>query len=174
MKWQGTCYRAHDPKWAWAPLSGAGAAAKGGRFNPIGTPALYLALTIEGMLMEIGHGFAHRFVPLTICTYNVEVDDIIDLSTDSGRAAERIDLASMACPWANDLATGKIPASWGIVKLLIAKGAAGILTPSFATDARPDMVNLVLWRWGSAPPHKVEIHDPDGRLPKDQSSWLTA
>jgi RES domain-containing protein len=126
------------------------------------------------MLVEMGHGFGHRFDPLTICTYNVDVDDIVDLRTESGRAAEGIDLASMACPWAYDLATGKLPASWDIVKLLIAKGAAGILTPSFATGARPEMANLVLWRWGSALPHKVEAHDPNGRLPKDQSSWPVA
>jgi RES domain-containing protein len=108
--------------WAWAPTSGEGAAAKGGRFNPVGTPALYLALTVEGMLAEMGHGFGHRFDPLTICTYNVDVDDIVDLRTESGRAAEAIDLASMACPWAYDLATGHVPASWEIAKSLIAKG----------------------------------------------------
>jgi RES domain-containing protein len=123
------------------------------------------------MLAEMGHGFGHRFDPLTICSYNVDVDDIVDLRTDSGRAAEAIDLASMACPWALDLATGKIPASWEIAKSLIAKGAAGILTPSFATGARPDMANLILWRWGPDLPHKVEVHDPSGRLPKDQLSW---
>jgi RES domain-containing protein len=128
-------------------------------------------LTVEGMLVEMGHGFGHRFDPLTICTYNVDVDDIVDLRTDCGRAAEAIDLASMACPWAYDLATGQPPASWEIAKSLIAKGAAGILSPSFATGARPDMANLILWRWGFELPHKVEVHDPSGRLPKDQSSW---
>ena len=171
MRWQGTCCRAHDPRWAWTPISGDGAAAKGGRFNPVGTPALYLALAVEGMLVEMGHGFAHRFDPLTICTYNVDVDDIVDLRTESGRAAEMIDLAAMACPWAHDLANGRSPASREIAKMLIARGAAGILAPSFATGARPDMANLVLWRWGSELPHKVEVHDPAGRLPKDQSSW---
>jgi len=128
-------------------------------------------LTVEGMLVEMGHGFAHRFDPLTICSYNVDVDDIAELRTDLGRAAEAIDLASMSCPWAYDLANGKIPASWQIAKSLIAKGRAGILTPSFAAGARPDMANLVLWRWGPDLPHKVEVHDPSGRLPKDQLSW---
>jgi RES domain-containing protein len=171
LRWRGTCYRAHDPKWAWTPLSGDGAAAKGGRFNAVNTPALYLALTVEGMLVEMGHGFAHRFDPLTICAYNVDVDDIVDLRTESGRAAERIDLAAMGCPWAYDLASGRRPVSWEIAETLIEKGAAGILTPSFATGARPDMANLVLWRWGPELPHKVEVHDPTGRLPRDQSSW---
>jgi RES domain-containing protein len=35
------------------------------------------------------------------------------------------------------------------------------------------MFNLVLWRWGPTLPHKVDVHDPDKRLPKDQSSWPT-
>ena len=42
---------------------------------------------------------------------------------------------------------------------------------SFATGARPDMANLILWRWGPDLPHRVEVHDPDGRLPRDPSSW---
>ncbi|ACB95081.1 RES family NAD+ phosphorylase [Beijerinckia indica] len=171
MRWRGTGYRAHDPKWAWAPISGDGAALKGGRFNPVGVPALYLALTIEGMFLEMGHGFSHRFDPLTICSYDVDIDDLIDLRTEEGRAAETIQLADMACAWAYDLACEKRPASWDISEALIAKQAAGILTPSFATGARLDMANLVLWRWGSTLPHKVIVHDPSGRLPKDQSSW---
>jgi RES domain-containing protein len=123
------------------------------------------------MLVEMGHGFGHRFDPLTICSYNVDVDGIVDLRTDSGRAKAEINLASMACPWGYDLASGMLPESWMIAKSLIAKGAAGILSPSFATGARPGMANLILWRWGSDLPHKVEVHDPSGRLPKDQSSW---
>jgi RES domain-containing protein len=33
------------------------------------------------------------------------------------------------------------------------------------------MAKLVLWDWGDALPHKVEVHDPNRRLPSDQSSW---
>lgn len=172
MRWQGTCYRAHDPQWAWAPTSGDGAAAKGGRFNPIGVPALYLALTVEGMLLEMGHGFGHRFDPLTICAYVVDVDDVVDLRTAAQRSAEGVALADMACAWAYDLASGRTPASWRIFQSLSAKGAAGILTPSFAVGAASGMVNLVLWRWGPTRPHKVDVHDPSGRLPRDASSWM--
>jgi RES domain-containing protein len=123
------------------------------------------------MLLEMGHGFGHRFDPLTICSYSVDVDDLIDLRTEAGRAAEGIELADMACAWAYDRASGRIPPSWDISRSLIAKGTAGILTPSFATAARADLANLVLWRWGPTPPHKVEVHHPSGRLPKNQSSW---
>ena len=39
-----TLFRAHTPQWASRPTSGAGAAAKGGRFNREGIEALYLSL----------------------------------------------------------------------------------------------------------------------------------
>jgi hypothetical protein len=45
-------YRVLTPKWAYQPLSGAGAAAAGGRFNRVDSPALYLALEPETALAE--------------------------------------------------------------------------------------------------------------------------
>ena len=171
MSFQGTCFRAHDPKWAFSPISGAGAALKGGRFNPVGVPALYLALTLSGMFKEMGHGFGHRFDPLTVCAYAVDVEDIVDLREDAGRVAAGVALDDLACPWAYDLTRRRKPASWQVAERLIAAGSAGILVPSFATGARPGLDNLVLWRWGADLPHRVTVHDPNGRLPKDQSSW---
>jgi RES domain-containing protein len=157
--------------WAWAPTSGEGAAARGGRFNPVGTPALYLALTLEGTFLEMSAGFGHRFDPLTLCSYKVDCEDIVDLRAEAGRTAAGIRLEDMACAWAYERSCGRKPASWTVAETLIAAGASGILTPSFATGARSDMANLVLWKWGHTLPHKVEVHDPSGRLPKDQTSW---
>lgn len=174
MRFQGTCYRAHDPKWAFSPLSGDGARTHGGRFNPKGVPALYLALTIDGMIAEMTHGFAHRLDPLTICSYQVDVDDVADLRDDDGRKANNVVLADIACAWAADVANGRYPASWRIADRLIALGRAGVLVPSFARGAKSDMTNLVLWKWGPTLPHHVEVYDPSGRLPKDQTSWPTA
>jgi RES domain-containing protein len=171
LRFQGTCYRAHDPKWAFSPLSGDGAKTHGGRFNPKGVPALYLALTIDGMIAEMTHGFAHRLDPLTICSYQVDVDDVVDLRDDGGRKANGAALADLGCAWAADVANGRYPASWRIADRLIAQGRAAVLVPSFARGAKPDMTNLVLWKWGPALPHHVEVYDPSGRLPKDQTSW---
>lgn len=171
MRFQGTCYRAHDPKWAFSPLSGDGARTHGGRFNPKGVPALYLALTIDGMIVEMTHGFAHRLDPLTICSYEVDVDDVVDLKDDHGRKANGVALAALSCAWADDVANGRYPVSWRVADRLIAQGSAGVLVPSFAVGAKPDMTNLVLWTWGPTLPHRVEVHDPSGRLPRDQTSW---
>ncbi|MBN9538059.1 MAG: hypothetical protein BGN99_23680 [Alphaproteobacteria bacterium 65-37] len=171
MRFVGTCYRAHDPRWAFSPLSGDGAKVHGGRFNPKGMPALYLALTLEGMFIEMGHGLARRFEPLTVCTYDVDVDDIVDLTKDEGRSANRVTLDDLACAWAADVANKREPASWQLARRQIADGSAGLLVPSFAVGARTDMLNLVLWKWGANLPRRVEVHDPSGRLPKDQLSW---
>lgn len=171
MRYRGTCYRAHDPRWAFSPLSGDGARTHGGRFNPKGVPALYLALTVAGMFIEMGHGFAHRFDPLTVCTYDVDVEDVIDLRVESGRNRSGVGLADLGCAWLDDAKQGREPASWRIARALIAQGKAGVLVPSFATGATPEMHNLVLWKWSASLPYRVEVHDPSGRLPKNQLSW---
>jgi RES domain-containing protein len=171
LRFQGVCYRAHDPRWAFSPLSGEGARLKGGRFNPIGVPALYLSLTIVGVFQEMTHGFSHRLDPLTVCEYTVDVDGVVDLRTDADRTSAAIPLADLSCAWADDLAIGRDPASWVVVRKLMASGAAGIIVPSFANGASSDTSNLVLWVWGPALPHRVEVHDPSGKLPKNQTSW---
>ena len=119
---------------------------------------------------RVTHGFAHRFKPLTIVTYDVDVADIVDLRTDDGRRAADVELADMACAWRLDLADGQVPGSWRIANRL-RKTAAGILVPSFAHGARQDTHNLVLWKWSQELPHRVTVYDPSGRLPKDQRSW---
>ena len=83
MRLQAVLYRGHDPQWAFSPLSGDGAKAKGGRFNPIGVPALYLGATIDAVIIEMTHGFARRLEPLTMVSYDVDVEDIVDLSSKS-------------------------------------------------------------------------------------------
>jgi RES domain-containing protein len=152
-------------------MSGDGAKAKGGRFNPVGVAALYLARTIEGCFLEQAHGFPFRFNPLTVCTYDLDIEGIVDLTTDLGRAAAKVQLSELQCAWAEDMAAGREPASWKISERLIAEDASGILVPSFARGARPDMHNVVLWKWGPDLPRKVQVHDPSGRLPRNQLSW---
>jgi RES domain-containing protein len=174
VRFGGTCYRAHDPRWSFNPLSGEGARLKGGRFNPVGTSALYLATTLTGMFAEMGHGFARRFEPLTVCCYDVDVENVLDLADEGERARLGVSMQDLGCAWALDIAEGREPVSWSIARGLIADGIAGILAPSFANGAPEGASNLVLWRWGASSPHKVEVYDPSGRLPAGQLSWTHA
>lgn len=113
MRFAGDCYRAHHPKWSFSPLSGDGAKVHGGRFNPKGTPALYLGLTIEGAVIEASQGFAAKLEPLTVCLYEVDGEDIVDLSTEEGRRDAGVALEDMACAWALDTAEGARPRPGG-------------------------------------------------------------
>jgi RES domain-containing protein len=171
VRFEGTCYRAHDPRWSFKPLSGDGAAIRGARFNRKGMPALYLALGVVTAVKEASQGFAHKIEPCVLCSYEVACDDIADLRTAEGRAEHHVSFDDMACPWFRLLARGKEPPSWGIARRLSDEGKAGILVPSFAPGATAEDHNLVLWRWSDRPPHRVQVFDPSGRLPRDQLSW---
>lgn len=171
MRFRGECFRAHDPNWSWSPLSGAGAALRGRRFNWRGLETLYLSLSITTVFREVSGGFAHRLTPYVLCSYDVDCEDIADLRTAAGRDAAGVTLDILACAWGDDLIAGREPRSWDAVRRLRAGGAAGILVPSFAHGATADDHNLVLWHWSAERPHKVAVYDPTGKLPKNQLSW---
>ena len=171
MRFRGECFRAHDPNWSWSPLSGAGAALKGRRLNWPGLDTLYLSLSFNTVFREVSGGLAHRLTPYVLCSYDVDCEDIADLTTEADRAALGVELADLGCAWGNALIAGRKPESWGVVRRLIADGYAGALVPSFANGSTADDQNLVLWRWGPDLPHKVMVYDPTGKLPKNQLSW---
>jgi RES domain-containing protein len=171
LRFSGEAFRAHDPRWSWTPLSGAGAALRGGRFNWRDLEALYLSLNFMTAAREAAGGFLRRLEPLTMVSYDVDCEDIVDLRTNRGREANGVNLSDLGCSWLEDVCAGREPPSWRIVRRLFDDGAAGILVPSFANGAQADDHNLVLWRWGPNLPHKVSAYDPSGRLPTNQLSW---
>jgi RES domain-containing protein len=144
---------------------------RGGRFNPEGKAALYLALRPETAIAECAQGFAHRMPPITLCDYDVDCEPIADLSTEDGRAAHNVGMAELNCPWMALMLEGKKVPSHQVADRLAAEGFVGVLVPSFAPGARPADLNLVLWDWGDAPPKLVRVHDPAKRLPKNRKSW---
>jgi RES domain-containing protein len=171
LRFRATCYRAHDPKWSFNPLSGEGAAIHGGRFNPQGMPALYLALSIDTAIKEANRGFAFKINPCVLCCYEVDCDDVADLCADAGRSDHGVGLAELSGAWLSDVVDGKDPPSWRMARRLVSAGCAGILVPGFAPGATSVDQNLVLWNWASSPPHQVSVFDPSGRLPRNQLSW---
>lgn len=168
---EGIVYRAHHPRWAFDPLSGDGAAKFGGRFNPKGVPALYTALSPKTAWLEAQQGFAFKAQPLTLCAYKVTCADVLDATDASVCAACDIALEALSCPWERLASTGQPVPSWDLANRLRENGVAGMIVPSLAPGAQ-NTPNLVLWDWSDTPPHKVAVIDDQGRLPKDQSSWL--
>jgi RES domain-containing protein len=157
-------FRAHHPHWAFTPDSGAGAALTGGRFNPVGVPALYTSMRFETAWLEAQQAFPFKAQPMTLCAYHVDCEDILDLTDPATRAAYGITPADLSCAWL-DLATRATkPPSWMVAARLIDAGIAGIVVASFASGARTADVNVVFWRWSADPPHQLRIIDDFGRL----------
>ena len=169
MRFQGRCFRAHHPAWAFEPTSGEGARLTGGRFNRKGTPALYLALRLETAVGECAQGFAHRIPPMTLCEYEIDVEPVADLASDEGRRALGIRLEELDCAWLELMLEGRKVPSQEAAERLKRQGYAGALVPSFMPGAGPDDVNLVLWAWGNRRPWLVRVHDPEGRLGRSGS-----
>ncbi len=171
MRLRAIVWRAHHPRWAFDPASGEGAARRGGRFNRVGTPALYTSLRFETAWTEAQQAFPFKAQPMTLVGYEVDCEDIADLTDAATLAALGADPAALACPWEYLAAKGETPPSWELADRLIAAGQAGILAPSFAPGATDADVNAILWRWSPSPPHQVKVVDDAGRLPKDDASW---
>lgn len=167
----GHAYRAHDPAWSFLPASGAGAARRGGRFNRKGRPALYLSAQITTALMESQQGFAFK-QPVTLCCYDIDCENIVDLTDKDVCDTWGIAESDLACAWFDLALNGQPVPSWDRAEYLIANGAAGAKVRSYCAGAGVDNFNLVFWDWGDALPRKVCVIDEFSRLPKTQASWV--
>ncbi len=171
MRFIGMVYRAHKPAWSFSPLSGDGAARHGGRFNPVGTPALYTSLTEITALAEYQQGFPHRSQPTTLCAYNVDCEDIIDISDPKLHALYGVKASDISSNWEYQLHKQRTPTTWSLAITMIQNNVAGIIAPSFAANAPENARNLILWEWSDVLPHQILLIDDDRRLPKNQASW---
>lgn len=171
MRLRAQVFRAHDPRWAFEPSSGAGAALHGGRFNRPGRAALYTSLGPQGAWTEAQQGFPFKAQPVTTCAYEVDCEDVEDLCDPASLVRLGVSASDLACAWEDLASRGETPPSWEISDRLLARKVAGVIVPSFAPGATLDMRNLVLWTWGDSLPHQVRVVDDLGRLPRDQSSW---
>lgn len=169
--YQGLVYRAHNPYWSFSPLSGDGAKHRGGRFNPKGIAALYTSLSQTVALAEYHQGFPRRPQPTTLCAYEVNCEDVVDLTHFNTRDSWGFCDEDLSCPWEVIAAHGETPRSWVLAKRLITEGAAGIIVPSFAINAPAAGKNLVFWQWEQVPPHQVQLIDDNDSLPRNQQSW---
>nr|WP_180166592.1 RES family NAD+ phosphorylase [Stenotrophomonas sp. SbOxS2]NYT99444.1 RES family NAD+ phosphorylase [Stenotrophomonas sp. SbOxS2] len=159
-----TLYRAFTPRWAAEPLSGAGAALSGGRFNRYDVPALYLSLELATAVAEYQQ--AAPFVPpFTMVTYLATLPALVDVRLLDAEWDE------LWIDWDDDwralLVSGIEPPSWVLGDMARFAGYAGIIFPSAAAAGG---VNLALFMDSVTAADVLMIQD-DGRLPRDGSSW---
>ncbi len=161
-------HRYLTPKWAFLPTSGAGAATDGGRFNRPGVEALYLSRSAQTALEEYRQG-ASITPPATLAAYKITLGDVADLSQGFDPDHWDAAWADWDCRWrAIARIDKKVPPSWRLADEVITAGLRGILFPSLRHAGG---TNLVIFPANLLCDDKVEVHDPDHRLPHDQTSW---
>ncbi|MGI9285212.1 MAG: RES family NAD+ phosphorylase [Pseudomonadales bacterium] len=169
--WGDRVYRGFNPRWSYDPDSGEGAKRHGGRFNRPSVPCLYTSASPETAWLEAQQAFVFKAQPLTLCAFDVHCANVLDLCDHAVRKTLDVTLEEMACAWEDLIGVGREPPSWKIADRLIAAGAAAIVTPSFASHAGENDINVVFWQWGRRKPHQLRVIDDYSRLPKDDRSW---
>lgn len=150
----GRYWRMLGIRWQRRPIE-SGSHLTGGRWNPPGTPALYLSTDYNTAIQEMHQ---HLVRPGTLVAFDLQARAIADLTA--------ADTATTRCLWRDiykvDRAT---PPSWTLAEHLIAEGAEGALIPSVVASGRR---NLVLWRWhdasGSGDGAALTLLDPEAAL----------
>ena len=158
-----TFYRVHSPRWARTPLSGAGAARHGGRFNRPGLRALYLSGDPMTALLEYQQDDV-LLPPGTLVTYTVTLARIVDLSGGYIDGLWSPQWAEWRCDWRALALVAKVePPSWALGDRALASGATGILFPS-TRQSGSEALNLVIYVDHLGASDAVSYHDPGGTL----------
>lgn len=159
MHFTGLVYRAHNPVWAGAPLSGDGAARFGGRFNRIGRAALYTSLAPETALREANQ--VGTLQPTTLIAYRADIGPLLDGRDPAALAEFAITPAQLMAPdWRDRMLRGDDVPTHDLVDAAQARGFVGIVVPSYARGASAQDRNLVLWEWDG----QLAVVDDDDRL----------
>jgi RES domain-containing protein len=108
-KFSGLVYRAHHPMWSYRPLSGEGAKKHGGRFNRLGDSALYTSLDPTTAWMEAQQSFPFKPQPMTLVAYQVNCNDLVDLTKATTLKALDLTKIELACAWEDMATQGVVP-----------------------------------------------------------------
>jgi RES domain-containing protein len=163
LRYQGRLFRALNPVYAREPLSGKGASLYGGRFNPIGTPALYCSLSVLTALREANQ--AGTLQPTTLVSYEADIDGIFDTRDEAALQEQGLDPEDITdASWRDRMKAAGIAPAQALARRLLERGFNALLARSFAPGSTDADLNLVLWRWGDATPTRLTLIDDEGRL----------
>ena len=159
-------WRAYVPSWAHEPLSGSGAAAFGGRWNEPGQPALYAALELSTAWAEYNQGFVQH--PALIARLRLSGAKLIDLRDAPSLEKFGVDEAIHRTHWRAEMDEGRKPRTHILAARFRRAGFHGLFYPSFMS---PGGTCVALWRWNRKNGPKLEVVDPEGRMPSSRASW---
>ena len=145
-RYTGPLFRALNPVYARAPLSGRGAELHGGRFNAKGTSALYTSLDPATALREANQ--VGSLQPTILVSYKADLGPIFDTRDQDGLERYGTTAVMLADPaWRMKMLDGQPVPTQNLASALITDGFAGLLIQSFAKGASLSDLNIVLWAW---------------------------
>lgn len=160
-------WRAYVPRWGHLPLSGEGAARFGGRWNPLGAPTFYAAREMSTAWAEYNQGFVQH--PALIAQLRLSGAHLADLTQDAGLSALGLTDEIHRCEWRAMMDRGEVPPTHALRDRLLAEGVDGVVYPSVMS---PGGTCLALWRWNADDGPRLDLVDPDRRMPKTRASWV--
>ncbi|MDQ6435981.1 RES domain-containing protein [Mesorhizobium sp. LHD-90] len=162
-----TLWRAFVPRWSYLPLSGEGAARFGGRWNPVGAPTIYAARELSTAWAEYNQGFVQH--PALIARFELTGAKLADLTDPAEMARLGLSADIHRCEWHAIMDAGAVPETHVLRERFLDEGMDGVIYPSFMS---PGGTCVALWRWNTGVAPRLEIIDPEGRLPKSPASWI--
>jgi RES domain-containing protein len=162
-----TLWRAFVPRWGHLPLSGEGAARFGGRWNPVGAPTIYAARELSTAWAEYNQGFVQH--PALIAQFELKDARLADLTDPP--MLEKLGVAAdiHKCEWREIMDEGRLPETHALRKRLLTEGWHGVI---YLSVMSPGGTCVAIWRWNIEGTPRLDVIDPDARLPKSPASWL--
>ncbi len=160
-------FRAFVPRWAHDPLSGAGAARFGGRWNPVGAPAFYGALELSTAWAEYNQSLVQH--PALIVTFRLIGAMLADLTDPEVLGKLDLDEAIHRIEWRAIREDGGRPETDVVREKLLGERFDGLIYPSVMSRGGRC---VALWRWNGPRQPRLVAVDPEGRLPTSPASWL--
>ncbi|MBL8577431.1 MAG: RES domain-containing protein [Mesorhizobium sp.] len=160
-------WRAYVPRWAHMPLSGEGASRFGGRWNPVGAPTIYAARELSTAWAEYNQGFVQH--PALIAQLELSKARLADLTDDDTLQGLGVGADIHLCEWRAIMDGGRVPPTHKLRTRLLKERFHGVIYPSFMSSGGSC---VALWRWNKTGHPRLDVIDPESRMPRSAASWL--